>query len=123
MNDSCTSCHGPRPIDVQALDHDGWTNMVDSMVEKGAQVKSEDAPILIDYLVRRHGPLPDGAGKPIVLNICTQCHDLLRVRRQRTTADGWEDTLEAMLNEGAPLSDQDFSVVLRYLARNFGPEQ
>jgi hypothetical protein len=55
------------------------------------------------------------------LNICTQCHDLQRVRRQRSSAEGWAEILDTMLNEGAPLSAQDFPVVLRYLARNFRP--
>jgi hypothetical protein len=27
------------------------------------------------------------------------------------------------LNEGAPLTDQDFATALRYLARNFRPER
>lgn len=93
------------------------------MIEKGAVVSTDDVPVLIEYLVRRHGPLPDGPGKEILLNICTQCHDLQRVRRQRTTAEGWGETLVAMLNEGAPLSERDFPVLLRYLAKNFGPER
>ena len=52
-----------------------------------------------------------------------QCHDLLRVRRNLATREEWEDTLLAMLNEGAMLSDQDFPVLLSYLARNFKPQQ
>ena len=38
------------------------------------------------------------------------------------TREQWEETLSAMLNEGAPLSDQDFPVLLNYLARNFKPQ-
>ena len=78
--------------------------------------------MLVDYLTRYHGPLPDGPGKEVVLNICTQCHDLQRVRRERRSAEGWAEILQAMLNEGAPLTDQDFATVLRYLARNFRPD-
>ena len=33
-----------------------------------------------------------------------------------------EETLNAMLNEGAPLSDAQFPVVHAYLSRNFGNE-
>ena len=59
----------------------------------------------------------------MLLNICTQCHDLGRVRRTRLGAEGWAETLQTMLNEGAPLTDKDFETVLRYLARNFKPER
>ena len=120
LNGACTStCHDARPIDTQALDEAGWTREVKSMIEKGAEVKAADVPVLVDYLTRYHGPLPDGPGKEVVLNICTQCHDLQRVRRERRSPEGWAEILQAMLNEGAPLTDQDFATVLRYLARNF----
>jgi len=123
LNAACTStCHDARAIDTQALDEAGWTREVKSMIEKGAEVKTADVPVLVDYLTRYHGPLPDGPGKEVVLNICTQCHDLQRVRRERRNAEGWAEILQAMLNEGAPLTDQDFATVLRYLARNFRPD-
>ncbi len=119
LNASCTTCHDTRPIDTQALDEAGWTKEVKTMIENGAEVKSEDMPPLIDYLVKYHGPLPDGPGKELVLNICTQCHDLQRVRRTQLSPEGWFEILETMLNEGAPLSEKDLPIVLRYLARNF----
>jgi cytochrome c5 len=122
LNGSCTTCHDLRLVDVQALDKDGWTNNVESMIQRGADVAPDDLPILIDYLVTNHGPLPDGPGKNIVLSICTMCHDLKRVRQNLSTREEWEVTLGAMLNEGAPLSEQDFPVVLNYLAKNFNLE-
>ena len=122
LNGSCTTCHDLRLVEVQALDKAGWTSNVESMIQRGADVAPDDLPILIDYLVTNHGPLPDGPGKTIVLNICTMCHDLKRVRQNLSTREEWEVTLGAMLNEGAPLSEQDFPVVLSYLARNFKPE-
>jgi len=120
MNAACATCHDLRPIETQALDEAGWTKEVKSMIEQGAEVKSNDVPVLIDYLARFHGPLPDGPGKEILLDICTRCHDLQRVRRERNTAEGWLEILDAMLNEGAPLTEKDLPVLLRYLARNFG---
>jgi cytochrome c5 len=122
LNGSCTTCHDLRLVEVQALDKAGWTSNVESMIQRGADIAPDDLPILIDYLVTNHGPLPDGPGKNIVLSICTMCHDLQRVRRNLATREEWEGTLGAMLNEGAPLSEQDFPVVLSYLARNFKPE-
>jgi cytochrome c5 len=123
LNQSCSSCHELRSIETQALDKDGWSKEVATMVEKGSSIKAEDVPGFVDYLVRKHGPLPDGAGKQVMLNVCTMCHDLERIRKQPSTRDEWEATLQAMLNEGAPLSDDDFPVILTYLSRNFGRKE
>jgi cytochrome c5 len=118
---ACLSCHDSRHVDTEALDEAGWTKVVKAEIARGADVKADDVPVLVDYLTRYHAPLPDGDGKEVVLNICTQCHDLQRVRRTRLNAQGWAEILENMLNEGAPLTDTDFATVLRYLARNFRP--
>jgi hypothetical protein len=124
LNASCvTACHDTRPIDTQALDEASWTKRVQTEIEKGAKVQGDDVKPLVDYLVKNHGPMPDGPGKDLVLNICTQCHNLQRVRHERLTPEGWLEVLETMLNEGAPLSEKDLPDVLRYLARNFRPER
>ena len=122
LNAACLECHDHRHVDTQALDEEGWAKVVKAEIARGAAVKADDVAVLTDYLSRMHGPLPDGPGKEVVLNICTQCHDLARVRRERLSAEGWAEILDAMLNEGAPLNQTDFAAVLRYLARNFRPE-
>ena len=119
QNGACLSCHDLRPIQTASYDKAGWTTAVDSMIEKGADVKAADKAVLVDFLVKNHGPLPAGPGKDILLNTCTLCHDLGRVRIHTVSREEWEETLLAMLNEGAMLSDQDFPVLLNYLARNF----
>jgi len=119
QNGACLGCHDLRPIQTAAYDKPGWTMVVDSMIEKGADVKPADKPVLVDFLFRNHGPLPEGKGKDILLNTCTVCHDLGRVRIHTVSPEEWQETLLAMLNEGAMLSDQDFPVLLNYLARHF----
>ena len=121
LNAACTTCHDTRPIDTRALDEEAWTKQVKAEIAKGAEMKPDDVKPLVDFLVKYHGPLPDGPGKELVLNICTHCHDLQRVKRARLSPEGWLEVLEAMLNEGAPLSEKDLPDVLRYLARNFRP--
>ena len=93
MNLSCSdaACHTIRPIQTSAMDAAGWTKTIAAMVEKGAKVAPDDVPILTEYLVRYHGPLPEGDGKAIMLNICTLCHDLQRVRSHRSTVEGWHE--------------------------------
>ena len=120
MNASCQTCHDARRIQTSALDADEWTKRVNADIETGAKVESADLPVLIEYLARQHGPLPDGAGKRILLNICTMCHDLNRIKHGRRSPEEWEETLNTMLNEGAPLSDAAFPVIHEYLSENFG---
>jgi cytochrome c5 len=123
MNASCqTSCHTVRSIQTQAMNADGWAKTVNTMVEKGAKVSAEDVPVLVRYLAEHHGPIPDGRGKEIVLNICTMCHDLSRIKLGRRSSEEWEETLVSMLNEGAPLSDENFAIVHQYLSKDFGVE-
>jgi cytochrome c5 len=122
MNNSCMGCHEFRLIETQAMDEAGWTKLVNSMIEKGATVKKEDLPVLVSYLVEEHGPLPDGAGKRIMLEVCTMCHTLHKIRETGASREDWEDILVHMINEGAPLSDDDFPILLNYLARNFRPQ-
>jgi cytochrome c5 len=122
MNASCQGCHDTRRIQTSAMDAAGWTKTIGVMVEKGAKVSQEDLPVLVDYLVQNHGPIPDGPGKEIVLNTCTLCHDLKRIKLGRRSTEEWEETLISMLNEGAPLSDDAFPVVHAYLSRHFNSE-
>jgi cytochrome c5 len=123
MNASCqTNCHNVRPIQTQAMDAAGWTKSVQTMVDKGATISKDDVPVLVRYLAEHYGPIPDGPGKEIVLNTCTMCHDLNRIKLGRRSTEEWEETLVSMLNEGAPLSDEAFGVVHAYLSKNFGVE-
>src|SRR6186997_869207 len=59
----CISCHELRPIETTALDSEGWTKVVDAMIDKGAAIKKDDVPVVVKYLARAYGPLPDGPGK------------------------------------------------------------
>lgn len=124
MNASCSvsACHTIRAIQTSAKDEEGWKQTVQSMVEKGAKVAPEDVPFLTEYLARFHAPLPEGEGRAIVLNICTICHDLERVRTHGGTVEDWFDLINAMIGEGAPLTDEQIPVVLKYLATNFPPK-
>jgi len=119
LNSSCGGCHDLRPVQASARDRDGWNEVVQNMLQKGADVADKDVPVLLDYLVEHFGPMPDGRGKDIVLSVCTMCHDLKRIRQGHRSPEEWMETLNSMLNEGAPLSDADYPVVLAYLSKNF----
>ena|SRR2546421_6303749 len=67
--------------------------------------------------------LPEGAGKELVMNVCSQCHDLARIISQKRTKEEWNDTVDKMAVRGAKASDQEFETIVTYLAKNFGKEQ
>jgi cytochrome c5 len=122
MNRSCLSCHDLVNIRTQAFDVEGWNAMIDQMVMMGAEVSAEDKPLLSNYLAEVYGPVPDGEGKPILLNNCTICHNRDRIwGHAGADREHWETTLLAMLNEGAFLSDEEFEILLRYLSTYLGP--
>jgi cytochrome c5 len=120
LQKNCQACHDLRPIQTSAMNAEGWTKTIRTMIEdNGAEIAESDIPGLVKYLVQHHGPVPDGPGRSILLNTCTMCHDLGRIKTGRRTAEEWEETLIAMLNEGAPLSDAEFPVIHHYLSEHF----
>ena len=123
LQKNCQGCHDLRPIQTSAMNAEGWTKTIKTMIEdNGAEVREADIPALVKYLVQHHGPVPEGPGRAILLNTCTMCHDLGRIKTGRRSADEWEETLISMLNEGAPLSDADFPVIHDYLSKHFNVE-
>src|SRR5919199_1800082 len=66
--------------------------------------------------------LPEGEGRAIMLKACVQCHDLRNTVSQRKTEAGWRRTVNEMVWRGTPLVGDETEIVIRYLARSFGPE-
>lgn len=120
MNAACQDCHTVRPIQTQAMNADGWTRRITQEIERGAKLAKDDVPTLVEFLVRTHGPVPEGPGREVLLNTCTRCHDLFRIKFGRRSPEEWEETLMTMLNEGADLSDESFALIHHYLSTNYG---
>jgi cytochrome c5 len=117
---NCQGCHTMRRVETAAKDAKGWQETIQVMIQDGAEIEESEIPPMVQYLTREHGPLPEGPGKQIMLNICTQCHNLQRIKIGRRSAEEWEETLLAMLNEGAPVNDEQLPVIHAYLSRHFG---
>ena len=116
----CQGCHTMRRVETSAKDAKGWQETIQVMIQDGAEIEESEIPVMVQYLTREHGPVPDGAGKQILLNTCTMCHNLQRIKNGRRSPEEWEETLAAMLNEGAPLSDEQFPVIHDYLSKHYG---
>jgi len=116
----CQGGHTMRRVETSAKDANGWRETIQVMIQDGAEIEETEIPPMVQYLTREHGPLPDGPGKQILLNTCTMCHNLQRIKNGKRSTEEWEETLLAMLNEGAPVSDEQFPVIHAYLSKNFG---
>lgn len=56
----------------------------------------------------------------LVIEVCTYCHELERVTEQHLSAQQWRGLIKGMISEGPPVTDKEFSMIVDYLAKNFG---
>jgi competence protein ComEA len=65
--------------------------------------------------------LPAGPGKDTVIRVCSKCHSPDNVIANGQDRAGWENTITKMAGFGAVASDDEFTEILDYLAKNFPP--
>jgi competence protein ComEA len=63
--------------------------------------------------------LPAGPGKDTLVRVCSKCHSPDNVIANGQDRAGWEDTITKMAGFGAVASDDEFTQILDYLAKNF----
>ena len=63
--------------------------------------------------------LPEGPGREQTQKFCSDCHELERSTSLRQDRDGWKATLNKMISLGAQGTEEEFSMVLDYLSRNY----
>ena len=64
--------------------------------------------------------LPDGPGQKEVLKICRDCHDLETITMENRTKESWRKTVAKMGDRGAEGTDEQYEIIVTYLAKNFG---
>jgi mono/diheme cytochrome c family protein len=72
-------------------------------------------------LTCRAQALPDAPGKATYLRACGTCHAAEMVLGRALNRDQWSTVVADMITKGAKISEDDFPVVLDYLAQNFPP--
>ena len=146
---ACTQCHSLSPIMMLRDGREGWTEMVEEMVLRGAQLLPEEADIVIRYLARNFGPglspmqtgtlppdtalgsesvpesgdavsLPPGEGKDLVESRCRVCHDLGRVITARRSRAEWEQITKNMMGRGPTATPEQIQTMVLYLTTQFG---
>ncbi len=65
--------------------------------------------------------LPDGPGKDTLVQICGKCHSAGVVAGYSQTKEAWTSTISKMIEQGAEGTDDQYTAILDYLVKNFGP--
>ena len=72
--------------------------------------------------VRAADEIPEGPGKEIVIKVCTACHGIIEFTSQKHTKPEWDEVVDNMAQRGARASDDEFDMIVAYLAKNFGKD-
>ena len=65
-------------------------------------------------------PPAKSSGRELVEDVCTYCHNLDRLRGKELSREEWRGLIKGMISEGAPVTDEEFSMILDYLVKNYG---
>jgi len=66
-----------------------------------------------------HPKLPQGAGRDVMLRVCSKCHDPELAADQQNDAAGWKALVDQMASKGADATDAEFAQIVDYLATAF----
>ena len=62
---------------------------------------------------------PESDGKPQVVRVCSGCHDAEIILANLKTPGEWKDTLQAMAEQGAEATPEEWRSIERYIDTNF----
>jgi cytochrome c5 len=119
---ACVSCHTLEVVESKQWNRERWQTVVAAMVDRGASLKTTEVDEVVAYLAKNFGA-DEGKnkGKKLVEDICSLCHEWQRVKTQELTKEQWSGVIKGMISEGAPVTDEEFDLIVEYLAKNYGP--
>ena len=115
----CSSCHPTEVVTSKNYSKERWRSVVDAMISEGAALTKTEAAQVVEYLARNFGEKE--RAKELYVEICSYCHELDRIAHQGLTREEWKGLIKGMVDEGAPVTGEEFSMILDYLAEHFGP--
>jgi mono/diheme cytochrome c family protein len=123
VESKCTLCHGLDEVRTAYLDKPGWQESVEFMRTKGAELKDEEVPIIVNYLLKTYSQDPDADTKKLVEGDCGSCHGMDIVASAQKTKDEWNGVVREMISYGADIKEPQIPAVVEYLAKNYGPKK
>jgi len=61
-------------------------------------------------------------GKDLIDSVCFWCHEPERMETKQLNKKQWASLIRGMVYEGAPVTEDEFQMIVEYLAKHFGPE-
>ena|ERR1700733_9352524 len=120
---ACVSCHTLEVVESKQWNRERWQTAVMAMVDRGASLKTTEVDAVVAYLAKNFGgDEGKNKGKKLVEDICSLCHEWQRVKSQELTKEEWSGVIKGMISEGAPVTDEEFNLIVEYLAKNYGPK-
>src|SRR5882724_1757610 len=78
------------------------------------------APLVIIVAVGAQDT-PARPAKAVFEKTCSACHTAESVVSARRTRDQWQETIDSMVTEqGAKITDEEYTPILEYLVANYG---
>jgi cytochrome c5 len=62
-------------------------------------------------------------GKDLVDSICFWCHEPELMQTKQLNKQDWAELITPMIYEGAPVTRDEFDMIVEYLVKNFGPPE
>ena len=115
----CSSCHPTDVVTSKNYSKERWRSVVEAMIDEGASLTKAETARVVEYLAKNFGDKE--RAKELYVEICSYCHELERINRQALTREEWRGLIKGMVDEGAPVTSDEFSMIVDYLAEHFGP--
>jgi len=124
LNRACTVCHMLTEITKFKgyYSRDQWADVVRTMRADGAQVKDEEATLLVDYIFKTYGRVDPPAGQKIFEESCAECHDLETTSNLKLRKADWQGLVNRMIGKGASVEEAQIPALVDYLAATFKPD-
>ena len=115
LETACVACHPADVVTQKRWSNQQWRDSVNAMIARGASLKERDKAELLEYLGRHFGK-----ARGLFEDICSSCHSLERVAKRSLNKEEWSTFIKGMISEGNPVTDEEFGVIVDYLAENYG---
>ena len=141
VQSACSGCHDLNRVTQAKKSAAQWEETVTNMIRLGAPVLEGERQALVQFLAANYGSggpgsvasaVPTGGpqvagedarGREIVLQACSTCHGVDYPFSARRSPSEWEATVDDMIGRGAPLLEGERALLLRFLAKYYGPEK
>jgi cytochrome c5 len=115
---ACTTCHGIGVVTSKKLSKQRWQVLVLAMTGTESRLSDTERAEAVEYLTKNFGV--SDRGRELVEDICSLCHEVDRIKEQHLSKEEWAGVIKGMIFEGAPVTDEEFNMIVEYLAKNFG---